>query len=57
MGDYMIINDFYSQLRNRNLYLLKSKEKAVDQSKISKLNETCLEAAEKALKDIDWNKY
>lgn len=44
MGDYMIIDDFYSQLRNRNLYLLKSKEKAVDQSKISKLNETCLEA-------------
>lgn len=54
VGDYLLIDDFYSELRRRNSYL---RDSIVDEAKVIKLNKTCLEAAEKTLKDIDWNKY
>jgi hypothetical protein len=57
IGDYLLIDDFYSELSKRNLYLSLEKESAIDEGKVLRHNETCLAAAEKVLKDIEWNKY
>lgn len=54
INDYLLVDDFYSELRKRNSYI---RDSAIDESKLSELNKTCLLAAEKALKDIGWNKY
>jgi hypothetical protein len=56
IGDYLLIDDFYSELRKRNRYLIE-KGSAIEEDEISSLNGICLAAAEKVLKDIDWNKY
>lgn len=61
IGDYLIIDDFYSQLRKRNSYLSSdNSEKEGNLSNantLSILNEALLAAAENALNRVDWNKY
>jgi hypothetical protein len=61
IGDYLLINDFYSILKRRNRQLSKGidneesdHERAIT---LSKLNETLLAAAENVLSKVDWNKY
>jgi hypothetical protein len=54
IGDYLLIDDFYSELRRRNSYL---RDSSIDETKVVELHWRCLEAAEKILKDVDWNKY
>lgn len=53
--DYILIEDFFSDLEKRDRYL--SSDSAVEECKLLKLNEACLDAAENALKNIDWDKY
>lgn len=59
--DYILIDDFYSELRKRNLYLSDGRDnKENDLSEtpnLSKLNEALLASAENALNKVDWNKY
>jgi hypothetical protein len=54
MNDYVRIDDFYSNLAERSSYIIKGK---IDNTKLMKLNEKCLELAEDALEIIDWSKY
>jgi len=54
IGDYLLIDDF-SVVRKRNAYL--STALSIDEKELSNINKTRLEAAEKILKDVDWNKY
>jgi hypothetical protein len=55
MTDYILIDDFYSELRKRNLYL--SSNPSVDESQLLRYNVSLLAAAENALNKIEWNKY
>ena len=61
LGDYLLIDDFYSKLKGRNLYLSKGIDKEEsDLSKtntLSRLNEALLASAENVLDKVDWNKY
>lgn len=61
MTDYLLIDDFYSELKKRNLYLSKetSKEESdrEGENTLTKLNEALLAAAENVLNKVDWNKY
>lgn len=61
LTDYLLIDDFYSELRKRNLYLSKNKDKEESGLSrgyaISKLNEALLTSAENALNRVDWDNY
>lgn len=61
IGDYLIIDDFYSKLKKRNSYLSTDIDKEETNlsraNTLSRLNEALLKAAEIALNKIDWNKY
>ena len=61
ISDYLVVDDFYSELTNRNIYLssdLDKKESGLSRANtLSKLNEALLTAAENVLNKVDWNKY
>jgi hypothetical protein len=61
IGDYLLINDFYSILKRRNRQLSKGIDNEESDHErvitLSKLNEALLEAAENVLNKVDWNKY
>lgn len=61
LTDYLIIDDFYSELRKRNLYLSKNKDNEESgiskRDTISKLNVALLTSAENTLNKVDWDKY
>lgn len=61
MSDYLLFDDFFSELKKRNLYLsnkIDTKQSNLSKTNtISKLNETLLAAAENVLNKVDWNKY
>ncbi len=61
IGDYLLIDDFYSILKRRNQLLSKGKGKEESDHEraitLAKLNEALLAAAENVLNKIDWNKY
>ena len=61
IDDYLLIDDFYQDLKKRNEYLERSSgNKESDLSRanaLSKLNESLLAAAENVLNKVDWNKY
>jgi hypothetical protein len=51
VNDYVIIDDFYTNLKERNSYIDNN------QGVLVKQNEDCLRLAKKVLEEIDWNKY
>jgi hypothetical protein len=61
MANYLLIDDFYSQLEGRNQYLEKNMDKEKSDlsraNALSKHNEAVLAAAENALNKVNWNKY
>ena len=61
INDYLLIDDFNSELRKRNSYLSSDTDrKESDLSRtntLAKLNEAILAAAENVLNKVDWNKY
>ena len=61
INDYLLIDDFYSQLERRNQFVEKNVDKKESDlsraNTLSKLNESLLAAAENALNKVNWNKY
>ena len=59
VNDYLLIDDFNSELKKRNSYLrdINKGETLPKDYTLLKLNETLLLAAENVLDKIDWNKY
>ena len=61
LGDYLLIDDFYSKLESRSGSLSegikKEKSDLSGTNTLSKLNEAVLASAENVLNKVDWNKY
>lgn len=61
VNDYLIIDDFYSEVEKRNMHLQGATPvKQSDLSSVNTLtrfNEAVLAAAENVLNKVDWNKY
>jgi hypothetical protein len=52
--DYIIVDDFYSKLGERDDYIRKNQDTEID---LAEQNKRTLELAEDALEKIDWSKY
>jgi hypothetical protein len=58
VNDYTRVDDFYSKLVERNLYLMNViANQPIDDIALLKLNKKCLELAEDVLEKIDWSRY
>jgi hypothetical protein len=59
INDYIVVDDFYSQVIERDSYIDSKfgNNQAIDDIALVTQNKTCLDLAEAALEKIDWSKY